>query len=86
MALYKKKPITLEAIQFVDFQTSLDACIEFLGENVNMYVKNDRIVIVTLEGDLTVSNGDYIVRGIAGEFYPVKPELFAKLYDYVQGT
>lgn len=42
-------------------------------------------VIETLEGDMRVSNGDWIVTGIKGERYPVKPEIFAETYDTLPG-
>jgi hypothetical protein len=42
------------------------------------------VVIGTLEGDMTVSPGDWVIRGVKGEFYPCKPDIFAATYDEVQ--
>lgn len=41
------------------------------------------IEIVTLEGTMTALPGEYVIRGVAGEFYPCKPEIFAATYDEV---
>ncbi|MFE9855590.1 hypothetical protein [Streptomyces sp. NPDC005780] len=43
------------------------------------------IVIRTLEGDMKVSLGDYVIRGVQGEFYPCKPDIFAATYEAVTG-
>jgi hypothetical protein len=42
-----------------------------------------RLSIPTLEGTVTASPGDWIIRGVAGEFYPCKPDIFAATYEYV---
>jgi hypothetical protein len=42
------------------------------------------LVIRTLEGDMQVSSGDYVIRGVNGEFYPCKPDIFAKTYEEAQ--
>ena len=42
------------------------------------------LVIRTLEGDMQVSSGDYVIRGVNGEFYPCKPDIFVKIYEEVR--
>lgn len=42
------------------------------------------VVIHTLEGDMTASQGDYIITGVNGEKYPCKPDTFAKTYEPVE--
>ncbi|WP_343466493.1 hypothetical protein AAI421_18325 [Rhodococcus aetherivorans] len=42
------------------------------------------LVIRTLEGDMKAEYGDYVIRGLAGEFYPCKPDIFAATYDEVR--
>ena len=42
------------------------------------------IIIKTLEGNMEVSDGDYIIKGIQGEFYPCKPEIFEQTYEIVE--
>ena len=50
------------------------------GRGVDGWI-NLRIVIKTLEGELTVSPGDWIIRGVKGELYPCKPDIFAATYE-----
>lgn len=59
---YRKKPVVIEAIQFID--------------NPYMYIE-------TLEGTMKASVGDYIIKGVNGEFYPCKPDIFEKTYEEV---
>lgn len=94
MTLYKKKPVTIEAVQYLE-NDPLPA-LEFLGlGNINVpklenttaiYKKNDGVWsldIKTLEGVMTVSNKDYIIKGVRGEFYPCKPDIFEETYEEV---
>lgn len=94
MALYKKKPVTIEAVQYLE-NDPLPA-LEFLGlgntnvsklENITaIYKKNDGVWsldIKTLEGVMTVSNKDYIIKGVRGEFYPCKSDIFEETYEEV---
>jgi hypothetical protein len=66
---------------------------EWTGENVEEILKfcsstadmvGDDLVIGTLEGDHQAIPGDWIIKGVAGEFYPCKPDIFAKTYEEVQ--
>ena len=45
--------------------------------------REDRFYIRTLEGPMTVSEGDYIIEGVQGEFYPCKPDIFQQTYDFI---
>jgi hypothetical protein len=89
---YTKKPVTVEAIQFTGH--NFDDVEKFAGKSLgrvcNNYLdgrKNDwSIVIKTLEGDMKASPGDYIIRGINGEYYPCKPDIFVKTYDEGEGN
>lgn len=83
--LYKKKPIVITAIQWTgdNFKEVKD----FADDNVKF--ENNELVITTLEdGNINrikhvASVGDYIIKGINGEFYPCKPDIFDKTYDEV---
>ena len=44
---------------------------------------HEQVLIPTLEGPLTASLGDYVIRGVHGELYPVKPDIFEESYDIV---
>lgn len=85
VAPYRKKPVVIEAIQFTG--DNREEVSEFLGyaarasweEPVNV------IVIETLEGAMEAGVGDYIIKGIAGEFYPCRSDIFAASYEPAYG-
>jgi hypothetical protein len=75
-----KKRIEVEAIQLTD--KSMVDCIKFIDERVPIVADVDTgITIKTLEGDMLAEFGDYIIKGVDGEFYPIKGEIFEKTYD-----
>lgn len=74
---YTKKPVTIEAIQFTPF--SIEACEEFVGGDMGRDAQGST-VIATLEGAMKVSVNDYIIKGLKGEFYPCKPDIFEASY------
>ena len=76
---YRKKPVIIEAIQWDD--KNLSKIDKFMGGIVE--IKVTTLVIHTLEGDMEASIGDYIIKGVNGEFYPCKPDIFAKTYEEV---
>lgn len=89
MAKYRKKPVVIKAVQFFDNAESITNISNFIGNAflVKVDYKNpDKpvIPIATLEGVMTASVGDYIVKGINGEFYPCKPDIFEKTYEFVE--
>lgn len=51
-----------------------------------VWISGDGLVIHTLEGDMLVGNGDWIIKGVEGEFYPCKPDIFEKTYVEVAGS
>ena len=74
---YRKKPVVIEAIQWNgDNLTEID---NFVGGSLKMEVTS--LVIHTLEGDMEASMNDYIIKGVNGEFYPCKPDIFDKTYE-----
>lgn len=84
MGRYIKKPIEIEAIKW---DGNLQECFEFLGESYGGHqaeLRRDEIVVKTLEGEHIASQGDYLIKGIKGEFYPCKPDIFALTYDKVE--
>ena len=76
---FRKKPVTIEAIQWTG--KNLSEIDNFVGGSIAN--KSTILIIHTLEGDMEASMGDYIIKGINGEFYPCKPDIFAKTYDEV---
>jgi len=81
---FKKKPIVIEAMQLTS--ESVEACCHFLGHAHIVGSSPKHIEIRTLEGPLSAILGDWIIRGIQGEFYPCKPDIFAATYDPVVGN
>lgn len=84
---YRKKPVIIEAIQFEDNSDRIIEIHEFMGGDtirVNYEDKNNPYLKVeTLEGIMKASVGDYIIKGVNGEFYPCKPDIFEKTYERV---
>jgi hypothetical protein len=79
---YVKKPIEVEAVQWVG--TNLNEVLEF-SPSCFSYERNKMIVLAvsTLEGPMTASLGDYVIRDIKGEFYACKPDIFLLTYEQV---
>ena len=77
--VYRKKPVTVEAVQWTG-ENLAEMC-EFIDSEVFEIIPRVGLVIHTLEGDHHASPGDYIIKGVNGEFYPCKPDIFAKTYE-----
>ena len=79
---YMKKPIIVDAVQRTG--NNIEEIKSFLDENGGAYtITGNNLVINTLEGDMLASLGDYIIKGIHGELYPCKPDIFKETYDQV---
>lgn len=78
---YRKKPVVVEAIRYVGGE--LDQ-LPFANEGAR-WVLTPTVghQIRTLEGWLPVDSGDWIIKGVAGEFYPCKPDIFEQTYEPV---
>ncbi len=83
---YRKKPVVIEAEQFVVF-TQNEKPVNKVVNGVNYPVYKDdkgyHILIPTLEGNMRADNLDWIIKGVQGEFYPCKPDIFEKTYEAV---
>ena len=81
---YRKKPVVIEAVQFFDNTDCLSELADFMG-GVALSYETDKplLVIETLEGTMAANEGDYIIKGVNGEFYPCKPDVFEKTYEKV---
>jgi hypothetical protein len=84
MAKYRKKPVVVEAIQFTGTPESANEILKFANPNATWYFNQNFINISTLEGDITANNGDWIIKGVKGEFYPCKPDIFEATYEFVK--
>ena len=82
--LYRKKPVVIEAMQFQPVGSSGEDAARVESWCGGEMVVDDQgycLVIKTLEGRMRASPGDWIIRGVAGEFYPCKPDIFEKTYE-----
>ena len=79
---YRKKPVIVEAVIWTG--NNIDEVKELAKNAVEhiIFVDNN-LYIETLEGRMNVSVGDYVIKGIAGEFYPCKPDIFKETYETV---
>jgi len=97
MAKFRKRPVVVEALQWNGM--NLSEIKEFVGDYAKYELHDEfynrgegipsvppwvEVTIHTLEGDMCVSMGDYIIRGVSGEFYPCKPDIFEKTYELVE--
>lgn len=80
---YRKKPVVIDAWQFDGSWSSARPIIQ--QHNSMSWTDSDggQIAIETLEGEMTASAGDWIIKGVKGEFYPCKPDIFAATYEAV---
>lgn len=90
MASFRKKPVVIEAFQWTggpaqieDPWWILEALAKPFEEVGSAYFVSTAFYLNTLEGQMLVSVGDWVIRGVKGELYPCKPEIFALTYDPV---
>ena len=74
--LYAKKPVQVEALQYRNYKD----VIKFTNGAAHSPTEST-CVIPTLEGEHIANKGDYIIKGVKGEFYPCKPDIFHKTYE-----
>lgn len=83
---FRKKPVVIEAIQFDG--TNCFEILRFMGRGQDIFDADlnntDWPTINTLEGDMRTKPGDWIIKGVAGEFYPCKPDIFEQTYEKVE--
>lgn len=87
MAKYRKKPVVIEAIKY-QAEFGNNRVMNWLaqqGASVSDWLFFDRaITIPTLEGKMTALDGDWIIKGVKGEFYPCKNDVFEATYEPVK--
>lgn len=93
MAKFRKKPVEIEAIQYNNINK--EEIEEFVGHELRSLVDSYHydlglpipptryLFINTLEGEMQVNPGDYVIKGVKGVFYPCKPDIFEATYDKV---
>ena len=88
--IFRKKPVTVAAIQWTG--SNFEEIKAFLGKDANKCYgifledkpEKGNLVIETFEGNHTTSPGDFIIRGVKGEYYPCKPDIFEQTYEVIE--
>lgn len=75
---FRTKPCEIEAVQWTG--RNVVEIMRFV-KNESAIITNGVLIIKTLEGDMVASTGDYIIRGLRGEYYPCKPDVFRAKYE-----
>jgi hypothetical protein len=83
---YRKKPVEIEAIQWNGLIETYNNITEFTGKKLEYRILGEETVLFidTLEGRMRVDEFDWIIKGVQGEFYPCKPDIFQLTYDIVE--
>jgi len=84
---YRKKPVVIDAVQFNGLDSYLEivdwARVSGLTNYEGFEYRTPIMIIPTLEGAMSASPGDWVIRGVKGEFYPCKPDIFEATYEAV---
>jgi hypothetical protein len=82
MRKYVKKPVVIEAVKWTG--NNVTEIVEFCVDCYS-YTRGNipQLMVRTLEGPMKATDGDYIIKGVKGEFYPCKPDVFELTYDEV---
>lgn len=81
---FRKKPVVIEAVLSTGFPESNRAIIDWTrGSKTPAFMEHQKLYIQTLEGNMLVHPDDWVIKGVQGEFYPCKPDIFHATYDKV---
>ena len=80
MPKFRKKPVVIEAVRYQAGMQPGELAADVVAGNVR-YPEDGTALIRTLEGVMIASPGDWIIRGVKGELYPCKPDIFAATYE-----
>lgn len=83
---YRKKPVVIEAVQFTGTPENIAELSEFMQKDLvisDAVPEYPQLHILTLEGVMAANVGDYIIKGVQGEFYPCKEDIFEATYERV---
>ena len=87
MPKFRKKPVVIEAMQFAGGLDSAKLIQKWVKEykvHITWFINHDRLNIPTLEGTMSAEPNDWIIKGVKGEFYPCKPDIFEETYEKVE--
>ena len=83
MAQYRKKPVIVQAVQYLNTIDSIFNVLRFV-QQPSVRVFFDHLTIKTLEGMMRAEPNDWIICGVQGELYPCKPDIFEATYELVE--
>ena len=89
MGKYRKKPVVIEAVQWTGSESSFEDIRDLNKKGRKLWIApsgwgvGDSLYIQTLEGVMEASIDDYIIKGVQGELYPCKPDIFKQTYEEV---
>lgn len=83
MPKYRKKPAIIEAVQYHNGEQPSELADDVISGKVR-YTEEGTVLIQTLEGTMEAAPGDWIIRGVKGELYPCKPDIFEATYEDVE--
>lgn len=83
MPTFRKKPVEIEAIRHDNNADTVEWMESFVGRGNAPVHSEPALAIHTLEGVMHAALGDWIIRGVQGEFYPCKPDIFEATYEAV---
>lgn len=86
MGKYRKKPIVIEAVQWTGKMANVISLVGHDLPTAGRPYPDGSLLIETLEGKMVVQKGDWIIKGVNGEFYPCKPDIFEKTYERVDAS
>ena len=78
---FRKKPVVIDAVMWTG--KNIDSICTFMGNRNINWDSVHGLNIHTLEGNMHASEGDWIIRGVSGEYYPCKPDIFDKTYERI---
>lgn len=82
MPYFRNRPVVKEALQYDGTSESAWAILQWSDKRIGLAAHNC-LAIPTLEGTMMASPGDWVIKGLKGEFYPCKPDVFEKTYELV---
>lgn len=80
---FRKKPVVIEAMLWDGGQKSAYEIVDWSKDAVTLNPSKRELLVKTLEGTLHISTGDYVIKGVQGELYPCKPDIFNATYEEV---
>src|SRR6266446_1174748 len=85
MPKFRKKPVVIEAIQYTG--ENADEIDAFVGKELHKLLMHPLVLVIpTLEGEMNARHGDWVIKGVKGEFYPCKPDIFTATYETFDDT